>query len=309
MPSYTTSPSIDQGAALNFRQTFFELAQQTKSRLAGSEAVLYLPSQGKTNNMVRMGRLELEEVAGRNPNKSYGDYAIDNRQLTKRRFTRTITIDSLYDVNELIADPTSSIMTQLLSAKERVIDRVICSQAIGNVLIGAPDSTPSSVTAANDGVIEVDGTSGFTYDVVQVITQKFINNDLNYDMFRGTRLAISGKENTNLMGEDEFISNDYISGRPVEDGKQSRVGMYAVDLFAGSENGGITVANPVLVEAGSYRYCVALAPQAIALAMEIGDISVERNPLKVNSMDITIDLWINAMRTEGVRVISVKTTI
>jgi hypothetical protein len=309
MPSYTTSPSIDQGAALNFRQTFFELAQQTKSRLAGSEAVLYLPSQGKTNNMVRMGRLELEEVAGRNPNKSYGDYAIDNRQLTKRRFTRTITIDSLYDVNELITDPTSSIMTQLLSAKERVIDRVICSQAIDNVLIGAPDATPSSVTAANDGVLEVDGTSGFTYEVVQTITQKFINNDLNYDMFRGTRLAISGKENTNLMGEAEFISSDYISGRPVEDGKQSKVGMYAVDLFAGSENGGITVDNPVLVESGAYRYCVALAPQAIALAMEIGDISVERNPLKVNSMDITIDLWINAMRTEGVRVISVKTTI
>ena len=45
------------------------------------------------------------------------------------------------------------------------------------------------------------------------------------------------------------------------------------------------------------------------MAMEIGDMSVEKSNEKVNSMDITIDLWINAMRTEGVRVIIITTTI
>ena len=45
------------------------------------------------------------------------------------------------------------------------------------------------------------------------------------------------------------------------------------------------------------------------MAMEIGDMSVEKSSAKVNSLDITIDLWINAMRTEGVRVIIITTTI
>jgi hypothetical protein len=309
MPSYTTSPSIDQAAALNFRKTFFTLAQQTKSRLGSSNIVEYLPSDGKVQEMARFGRIELEEVEGRNPNKSYGDYAVDNRRLTKRRFTRTITIDKKYDINELIADPTSNIMQGLLSAKERVMDRVIAASATAPVLIGAPDEAPTPVSAANDGVIEVDGTSGVTYTVIQTVTQKFINNDLDLEMFRGAHLCITGKENNNLMAEEEFISSDFIGGRIVEQGVMPKTGMYVVDTFAGSENGGITVLNPILTEAAPYRYCLVLAPKSIALSMEIGDISIERNPLKVNSNDITIDLWINAMRTEGVRVITIKTTI
>lgn len=309
MPSTTYSPSIDQGAKQQFQDNFLELAQQKKSRLENSGVVTFLPSSGKTNNLGRIGRLELEEVNVRNPNKSYGDYALDNRQLTKRRFTRTITIDKKYDINELIKDPTSDILKQLVNAKNRVIDRVIAASAIGNVLIGAPDATPSSVTAANDGVVTISATSGVTYAVIQQVTQKFINNDLDYSEFMGSVLCITGKENTDLMQEPEFINNDYISAQVVDAGKMDKAGLYKTILFAGSENGGITVSSPVLVEGVSTRSCLVLAPQSIALSMEIGDMSVEKNPNKVNSMDLTIDLWINAMRVEGVKVIILTTTI
>jgi hypothetical protein len=309
MSSTTYSPSIDQGALEIFRDNFMELAQQTKSQLGGSNVVVYLPSKGKTNNFGRIGRIELTEVDSRNPNKSYGNYDLDNRQLTKRRFTKTVTIDKKYDINELIKDPTSDILKQLVNAKERVIDRVIAAAAVGAVNIGAPDVAPTSVSASDDGVVSVSGTSGMTYAVIQSITQKFINNELQYSMIKGSHLCLTGKENSQLMQENQFISNLYIGSKPVEAGKQSDVGLYAVDLFAGSENGGISVLNPILPEGASTRSCLALAPESIAMAMEIGDISVEKNPLKVNSMDITIDLWINAMRTEGARVIIVTTTL
>ena len=309
MSSNTYSPSIDQGALSIFRDNFMELAQQTKSELGGSNAVIYLPSKGKTNNFGRIGRIELDEVASRNPNKSYGDYAIDNRQLTKRRFTKTITIDKKYDINELIKDPTSDILKQLVNAKERVIDRVVAASAIGPVYVGGPDTAPSLITAAADGVSTVAGTAGLTYAIIQSITQKFINNELQWNMIRGSHLCITGKENSSLMQETQFISNLYIGSKPVEVGKQDNVGLYNVNIFAGSENGGVTVTSPILPEVSTTRYCMALAPESVAMAMEIGDISVEKNPLKVNSMDITIDLWINAMRTEGARVIIVTTTI
>ena len=308
--SYTTSPSIDQAARLNFQDSFFALAQQTKSKLVATKAIKFLPSAGKTNNFARIGRLELDEVNTRNPDKQYGDYALDNRQFTKRRFTKTIQIDMKYDVNELLKDPTSDILQQLNNAKERVIDRVAIAAAVGAVLVGGPDTAPSSISAATDGVVTIDGTGGFVYEVVQAITQTFINSDLQYDDFKGATICVTGVENTDLMGEDQFINQLYIRSQAVDvAGMAQQLGTYNVAVYAGSSTGGGTIPQPVLPETSTQRTCVALAPQSIAMAMEIGDMGVEKSTSKVNSMDITIDLWINAMRTEGVRVVAITTTI
>lgn len=308
--STTTSPSIDQAALLNFQDSFYNLAQQTKSKLVSTRAINFLPSKGKTNNFVRMGRIELNEVNSRNPDKQFGDYALDNRLFTKRRFTKTIQIDKKFDINELLKDPTNDILTQLNSAKERTIDRIALAAAVGSVLVGGPDTAPSSITAATDGVITVDGTGGFTFEVVQAITQNFINNELQYDDFRGTTLCVTGSENTDLMGEVEFINSLYMSSNQTDQaGVIQKAGIYNVAMFAGSSTAGGTIVQPYLPEGATTRSCVALAPMAIAMAMEIGELGVEKSSAKVNSMDITIDLWINAMRAEGARVIIITTTI
>lgn len=307
--SYTTSPSIDQAARLNFQDSFFALAQQTKSKLVATKAIRFLPGKGKTSNFARIGRIELDEVNTRNPDKQYGDYALDNRLFTKRRFTKTVQIDMKYDVNELLKDPTSDILQQLNNAKERVIDRVAIAAAVGSVLVGGPDTAPTSVSAATDGVVTIDGTGGFVYEVVQAITQTYINSDLQYDDFKGTTICVTGSENTDLMGEDQFINNDYVKSAPDMAGVIQSAGTYQIAMFAGSATGGGTIAQPVLPETSTQRSCVALAPDSIVMAMEIGDMGVEKSTAKVNSMDITIDLWINAMRTEGVRVIIITTTI
>lgn len=309
MTSATYSPSIDQGAKLQFQDTFYNLAQQTKSKLVSNKAIKMLSPTGKTNNMARIGRLELAEVEGRNPDKQYVDYALDNRRFSKRRFTATVMIDEKTDINELLKDPTSDLMNQLLYAKERVIDRIAVASAVGSVLVGAPDAAASTISAATDGVITVDASAGLTYDKIQEITQNYINNDFQYMDFAGSTLCITGKENTALMGETKFINNDYISARPVEAGVQTKAGTYNVEMFAGSVSGGVTALNPILPEGTTYRSCVVLAPESIAMSMQIGRMEVERNPNKVNTWDLTVDLWINAMRTEGVKVQIVKTTI
>ena len=206
MPSFTIDPSIDQASLLQFQENYWELAQQKNTRLGGSRAVIYLPSRGKTNNMARIGRLELTEVDGRNPNKQYGDYALDNRLLTKRRFTKTIQIDEKDDINELIKDPSSDILTQLVHAKNRVIDRVIAASAVGDVLTGAPDATPTTTTAATDGVITITATGGVDYSDIVEVTQNYINNDLEMEDFRGSVIALSGKENSDLMAISQFIN-------------------------------------------------------------------------------------------------------
>ena len=304
-----STPNIDAGAKLQFQESFYKLAQQRNTKLGSSSAVFYLPADGKTNNMARIGSTELVEVNLRNPDKQYIDYDLDNRKMTKRRFTRTFQVDKLYDINNLLADPTSPLMENLLNAANRVTDRVIVSASVGDVLVGGPEETGTLVSAANDGVITVAATSGLTYATIQSITQNFINNDLEYEDFMGTVLAISGKENTALMGQTNFISNDFITSRPVEEGVMRNVGTYGIVMFAGSVDGGITKVNPILPEASGVRKCVALAPRSIAMSKKVDLLEVKESATKVNSWDVTIDLWINAMRIEGKRVQIFTTTI
>lgn len=309
MSSNTISPSIDQAALQTFRDNFWELAQQSNSRLGGSRACLYLPSQGKSNNMSRIGRIELTRVDTRNPKKQFTSYNLDNRHFSKYRVTATVQIDEKQDINELIADPTSPLLSALNKSKEREIDRAISNAAIGSVFVGAPDETATEVTAANDGVVTITATGGMDYDDIKSITQNFINNDVEMEDFRGSIIALTGQENSDLMSVSQFIDNDYIAAKPVDEGYQNKLGMYGVVLFAGSVSGGITVNNPILVEGATTRSCLVLAPDSIAVSMELARLDVEKSADRVNSKDITIDLWINAMRTEGVRTQILTTTI
>ena len=308
--SGTYAPSLSQVALLTFEQNFYDLAQQKNTLLGSSPAIQYLDSKGKTHNLPRIGGLELSETNVRNPVVTPSDYSVDNRQLTKRRFTKSILIDKKYDINELISDPTSALVNQLVYAKNRVIDRVIAAAAVGNVTVGDPGATGTSISAATDGVLTVDASAGLTYAKISEITQNFITNEIPYSEFMGSQLCVSGKEHKTLMGLTEFINNDYISNRPVDKGIMDKVGTFGVQLFAGSISGGTTVVNPVLVEGVTYRSNIVLAPKSIALSMEIGRLDVvECKETYVNSNMITIDLWINAMRIEGAKVQILKTTI
>lgn len=304
--------TIENGAKLTFENEFMHLAQQQRSKLESSPAVRYVDPDGKTHNLSRMGAVELTEVNSRNPRKQYVDYKLDNRQFTKRRFTASILIDEKDDINELLKDPTSDLMQELLKAKGRVIDRVICEAAGGDVLVGRPDRAPTSVSAASDGVITVNATAGLTAAKIQEVIENYINADLDMDDIMNTTFLATGKENTALMNETKFISNDYISGRPVETGVQKKASAFNVVLFAGSSSGAGTKANPVLDESassGTVRTCLALAPKSVAVMMKLARFDVKDADDYVNSKSLTIDLWIGAMRTEGVRVQKVTTTI
>ena len=303
------SGGIDQVALTNFEKTFLMLAQQQQSKLEGSGVVKYLPSDGKYNTLPRMGKIELSSVSGRNPEKQYSDYSVDNRLLRKNRFTTTILLDNLVDVNELIADPTSYVMQNLIAAKNRVTDRVIAASAIGSVLTGSPNAAPTETSAADDGVITIDAKSGFNYNTFKEITETYINNEIPMDMIDRVKLLITGAENSALMSDDKFINSRYVTARPVEAGIVKNTGPFDVIMFAGSVTGGITVANPILPEAEGVRHCLALAPESVALAVELGDLRVEQSAKHVNSKELTIDFWINGMRTEGARVLDITTTI
>jgi hypothetical protein len=285
------------------------LSQQEKSRLMGSPACVYFPSMGKTHNLSRMGGTELTQVTGRNPLKQYADYNIDNRHYTMNRFTKTFQIDSKDDINDLVADPTSDLYKILMMASQRTIDRQIVLGASGAVNTGDPGATPTSVSASSDGVRTITATGGVDYSDIKSITQTFINNDIPMERFLNSTLCLTGKENSELMDISQFTNNDFIGARPVEEGVMRKVGKYNIVYFAGSENGGITVPNPILPEATTTRTCVILAPDSVALSYKLNSLRAEQANDRVDSQDITIDMWIGVMRIEGPLVQLMTTTL
>lgn len=300
---------IDQGIELTFEENYIRLAQQEESFLTKTGACFFVPSEGYAHNIARMGRAELTQVTTRNPKLVIEDYNLDNRQFTMKRFTKTFRIDEKDDINELIADPTSDLIQTLVQAGNRTQDREVARAAVGSVLVGAPNEAMTETSAADDGVVTVSALSGIGYDTIQTITENFINNDVPMDAFKGSTMAVAGKENTDLMGITQFISNDFISGRVVDEGYMDQAGMYQVVQFAGSRNGGITVPNPVLVESATQRKCIVLAPNSIAVSIKLNKLEVKDAPGCVASKDVTIDMWIRTMRVEGVKVQIILTTI
>lgn len=311
MPSNTYLPSLDQGQLQKFQDNFYMLTQQKQSKMASSAAVFNVPFEGKVFNMARMGKLSgMTEVTGqRNPELQVEDYALDNRLMTNKRFTRTIRLDKLTDIDELIADPTSDLLTNLVALRNRTLDRIIVASAVGNVLVGSPDATPTSRTAAQDGVLTVAATSGVTYETIKTLRKNFVNNGLQDEDMTNCQLLITGSETFDLMGEVEFINNDFSNKGAVGMGYLPKVGPFDIIEFEGSESGNITVTNPILPEASGVRKCIALAPRSIAVATQIELTGPTKNPNYVNSWDITATLVIKSMRTEGVKVQVVTTTI
>ena len=306
-----SSASIDQAAVMTFENEFQSLVQQKVSRLGSSAAVNFVPSSGLAYNARRIGRQTLVEVTSSNPEKQYTDAVYDNRQFTKTRLTRTVIVDNK-DINEFIADPTSSLMSELVHAVNRHQDRVIAQAAGGAVLIGAPNTAPTSVSAADDGVLTIDETTGgVDFETIQKVTENFINNEWDLEELRGTLIALTGKEHNTLMGDTKFTSSEFIGGRPVDDGVMQRAGLYEVQAFAGSVNGGIQIAQPILneISSGTVRENLVLAPGAIDLAAEINSLEVSKSTKHVNSVEITVDFWIGGMRREGARVQKIKTTV
>jgi hypothetical protein len=298
------SPSLVQARSMTFDNNFYRIATQGVSKLNGKGIVQYKAGDGKNHNISRIGALELVEVTGiRQPDKQIVDFDVDNRQLTIRRYTATAVLDALEDIDKLIADPTSDIRQSLLEASNRVMDAVIIDAATGSILTGAPNAALTATSAASDGVITVDATSGFTYDTLKIIQRNFTNN--NVDVAGGNVfLAITGNEALNLQGEEELINMNY--------GNKSAhaipMSNYDYITFAGSVTG-TSVTKPILPETTTTRTCIAFTPNSIAGKMLLNVVNVDKAATKVNAKEVTIEVQLGFARMEGKRLQFITTTI
>lgn len=304
----TINPSLEQAYLQTFEKNFRRCIQQTDSRFLATPAIEHMGIKG-ISNISRFGKTELAEVTGqRNPEKQYTQMSNDNRKSKARRFTRTYLFDKYDTAVNFICDPTGNMYQELDSAKNRCTDRVISDAAVSPVVMGRPDEAGVEVSPEDDGVLTIDATSAFDYThVVAPAVRNFINHDIND--FNQFTLALTGSEHEALMNDEKFINSHYNGNRVIEKGEIRKASAFDIVRFAGTDNGVIQVDDPVLQEANGIRKNIILAPRAIAFAVEVGYLGIEKSQRHVNSYEVTIDVWFKAVRNDGRLVQIIKSTI
>ena len=305
-----TSPNLDHASLLLFEKNFERLAANKDTRLLNCPAIKHMDIKG-ISNISRIEGNELVDVTaeGRNPEKKFLDIRNDNRKSVKRRFTGSYLVDSYDKAVNLITDPTSDLFQNLQEAKNRLTDKCIIDAAVSAVTVGGPDEAGTTLSAEQDGVVTIAGTSTFNYSTVisPAITQ-FKNSYI--DTTSGITLAISAKEEQALRDDDKYMNALYSNQNPIDRGTITNASGFNVVTFAGNYQGGAKVELPILPESSAnVRSNVLLAPKSIGFAVEVGRLDCERSQKHVNSWVVTIDMYVKAVRLQGSKVIILTSTM
>ncbi len=307
MPVIAT-PNLDNATLLLFEKNFERLAANKETKLLNSPAIKHMDIKG-ISNISRIEGNELVNVTakGRNPEKQYLPIRNDNRISTAERYTGTYLLDNYDKVVKLISDPTSELFENLADAKKRLTDKCIIDAAVGSVLVGEPNKAATALTAAQDGVKTIDGTTEFSYKkVISKAITTFKNQYVDVD---GVTLAISATEEEALRDDPNYTNALYSNQNTIDKGTITNASGFHVVTFAGNENGGAMVDLPILPESEGIRQNVLLAPKSIGFAVEIGRLDCVQSSIHVNSWEITIDMYVKAVRLQGSKIIIIKSTM
>ena len=290
--------SFDSALVTEFSDMVHAEAQQLQSRLK-SKVIVHQMS-GDVFAYDGLGRVEAREVSGRNVAATFDDITHNRRKIARRRFVINLPIDAS-DVRGALLNPESEYARAVAAGIVRQYDRVIYDAAFADVLTGRDFGT--TVTAANDGVSTVDASAGLTYDKLLEIKQNFMDNDVGIDQNESLFLTVTGKEHTQLMGEEELTSGDFSRNFVVDRGQITNAAGIEIIPFAAN------VPFPIMPAVSSARYLLAASTRGICLGVSKEmTIKIEDRPDLIETKQVQIIAEIGAVRTEGVLLQKVTVT-
>jgi len=290
--------SIDNALVTEFSDMVHAEAQQLSSRLKNKMIIKQM--SGDIFAYDGLGRVDAREVSGRNVAVTFDDIAHNRRKISRRRFAIVLPIDAS-DVRGALMNPESEYAKAVAAGMMRQYDRVAYDAAFADVLTGRDFGT--TVTAANDGVSTVDASAGLTYEKLLEIKQNFMDNDVGVDQNESIYMTITGKEHTQLMGEEELTSGDFSRNFVVEKGQIVNASGIELVPFAAS------VPNPIIPAVSSSRYLLAASTRGICLGVSKEmSITIEDRPDLIETKQVKVICEIGAVRTEGALVQKVTVT-
>lgn len=291
--------NIDTALVIQFSEQVHVKAQQMKSRLRDSTEQKMV--KGEDYAYEDIGSLEAIEITSRHQDTVGQDISHGRRRIRMREFRATIYLDKK-DQLETLIDPQRNYAQAVARALYRKYDAIAVEAAFADVATGKSFGT--TVTFANDGGLTVDATSGLVYEKLLEINENFIDNDVGTDEIEDYFLTVSGEEHTDLMGETELTSGDFVRSFSVEKGKMVMAAGLELKHFAAN------AASPILSVASSQRSCVAASKRGICVGIsEELTIEIDKRPDKNNMTQVQASMFMGAVRTEGKLVQKVTTTV
>lgn len=231
------------------------------------------------------------------------------RRLTWLTRFKPLRIDKELEITQAaLDDPMSAVSQMLAGVVKEDIYRTVLAAAGGAVETGAPGATPTSVSAANDGVITVDGTSGWTRAKFVQIIEDLLAQKYKIEQIKRAGAFISPTLNTAYMSLDTVINRLYSSYNQSAVITQSILDTIPTEVvFGKAADVDYTTAQEVLPITSTVRHNVLLMPDAMAAVVEDMELFVNSDPTTnggyVDEKIVFARYRIGAMRKMGQRVL------
>lgn len=239
----------------------------------------------------------------------------NGRRMTWVTRYKPMLIDKEWEITQAaLNDPMSSLSILLAGKVREDIYRTVLAGAIGPVLTGAPDTAGTSVTAANDGVLTVDGTAGWTRAKFQEIFENLYAQKFHLDDIRKAFAFISPSMNTAYLNIESVINRLYNSFNKNAVLTEKILDTINVEVVAGaSADVEWTAGDEILPVSGTVRSGVLLMPDALAAVVETMTLWVNDNPTTnggyVKSRVVVAEYELGVMRKLGQRVMQLNETM
>lgn len=237
------------------------------------------------------------------------------RRLTWATRFKPLRIDKELEITQAaLDDPMSAVSQMLAGVVKEDIYRTVLAAAAGSVETGNPGATATTVTAANDGVITVDGTSGWTRAKFAQIIEDLLAQKFKIEQIKRGGAFISPTMNTAYMSLDSVINRLYSSYNQSAVIAQTILDTIPTEVvFGKAADVSYTTAQEVLPITSTTRHNVLLMPDAMAAVVEDMELFVNDNPTTnggyVDEKIVFARYRIGAMRKMGQRVMLLDETI
>lgn len=237
------------------------------------------------------------------------------RRLTWATRFKPLRIDKELEITQAaLDDPMSAVSQMLAGVVKEDIYRTVLAAAAGSVETGNPGATATTVTAANDGVITVDGTSGWTRAKFAQIIEDLLAQKFKIEQIKRGGAFISPTMNTAYMSLDSVINRLYSSYNQSAVIAQTILDTIPTEVvFGKAADVSYTTAQEVLPITTTTRHNVLLMPDAMAAVVEDMELFVNDNPTTnggyVDEKIVFARYRIGAMRKMGQRVMLLDETI
>ena len=290
---------IDTALITQFSDMVHVRAQQMKSRLRQHFAIRKMT--GDVWAYDGIGIVDATEQNERIAPTTFNSVEWNRRKISRRRFVITLPLDSS-DVRAMLTNPQNDYSGVCIRAIERVFDRVGIQAALASVYTGRDFST--TVTAATDGVVTVTATSGLTYEKMIEMRRRYINAEVGNDMPETYLLLCTGDEEAVLMQETALINSLYTRQSVVDKGElRSAVGFELIKY-------GASVLYPMLGVSSGVRSCIATTTRGLVYGMSLDlNLKIQERPDLIETTQVQAIIQLGAVRTEGVLVQKLTTTV